>query len=95
MIEKALALGISLYRLSKICFFCLFTLFNFKGGTTSGEHGVGVGKMKLIEKEHGHGHIGVQRAIKLALDPKLIMNPDKIFVVTNNTCDHGHGHSKL
>jgi D-lactate dehydrogenase (cytochrome) len=52
------------------------------GGTTSGEHGVGLGKMKLIEMEHGCNHLEVQKSIKRALDPRLIMNPDKIFITS-------------
>ncbi|KAK3250248.1 hypothetical protein CYMTET_40367 [Cymbomonas tetramitiformis] len=49
------------------------------GGTVSGEHGVGVGKMDAILKEHGATCIHVMRQIKKALDPNSIMNPNKIF----------------
>jgi D-lactate dehydrogenase (cytochrome) len=47
-------------------------------GTCSGEHGVGQGKMKYMEAEHGYG-VEVMRAIKRAIDPDNIMNPDKII----------------
>jgi D-lactate dehydrogenase (cytochrome) len=49
------------------------------GGVASGEHGVGVGKMKHIIREHGPAHIAIQRSIKRALDPHNIMNPNKII----------------
>ena len=48
-------------------------------GTCTGEHGVGLGKMELLEQQYGKMGIDVMRQIKLALDPKNLMNPGKIF----------------
>jgi D-lactate dehydrogenase (cytochrome) len=47
-------------------------------GTCTGEHGVGQGKKHLLEPELGFPAVAAMRAIKLALDPGRIMNPDKV-----------------
>ena len=46
-------------------------------GTSTGEHGVGYGKIDFLVAEHGEA-VAVMRTIKRALDPDNILNPGKI-----------------
>lgn len=48
------------------------------GGTCSGEHGVGLGKTRFMQEEHGEA-LGVLQAIKEALDPRGLLNPGKML----------------
>ncbi len=50
------------------------------GGTISGEHGIGFGKLELMAAEHGPAW-DVMGQIKTALDPKNLMNPGKMVRV--------------
>lgn len=49
------------------------------GGTASGEHGIGIGKVKHMLREHGATHIATQEAIKRALDPVCCLNPGVFY----------------
>ena len=48
-------------------------------GTVTGEHGVGLGKKELLVDEFGQAGINTMKAIKKALDPLNILNPDKVI----------------
>jgi len=49
------------------------------GGTCTGEHGIGIGKRKFMELEHGKSY-QLMRQIKNLIDPKGLLNPGKIFL---------------
>ena len=48
-------------------------------GTCTGEHGVGLGKIKYLEEELGPGAIKTMATIKKALDPHNLLNPGKVL----------------
>lgn len=47
-------------------------------GTCTGEHGIGMGKINYLAKEHPTGVV-VMKQIKDCLDPSGILNPGKLF----------------
>lgn len=48
------------------------------GGTVSGEHGIGLGKLKFMDAEHG-ASLQYMRMIKKSFDPNNILNPGKMI----------------
>ena len=48
------------------------------GGTLSGEHGIGLGKLKYMKDQFGEVGMQTMQAIKKALDPNNILNPGKL-----------------
>lgn len=49
------------------------------GGTLSGEHGIGTLKREFLEDDLGPVAVDLMRRIKVALDPKGLLNPHKVF----------------
>ena len=50
------------------------------GGTMTGEHGIGFGKKKYMQAEHGDAY-ALMGVIKRAVDPGNIMNPGKMVKI--------------
>jgi D-lactate dehydrogenase (cytochrome) len=49
-----------------------------RGGTCTGEHGVGFGKTEHLQTEHGDS-LPLMRGIKRLADPNGVLNPGKLF----------------
>lgn len=64
-------------------------------GTVTGEHGVGLGKKELLPLELGDEAIDLMRKVKFALDPKGILNPDKVIKIDPEEKFNGAWSGKL
>lgn len=49
------------------------------GGTCTGEHGIGSGKIQALVEETGAPAVSIMKLIKQSLDPNNILNPGKVF----------------
>ncbi|MEC7593448.1 MAG: FAD-linked oxidase C-terminal domain-containing protein, partial [Pseudomonadota bacterium] len=52
-----------------------------RGGSISAEHGIGLLKREFLGLSRSPEELAVMRSLKLALDPKNILNPGKILPI--------------
>ena len=58
---------------------CVYEPLQPIGGAISAEHGIGTEKIEYLELSRSPAEIDLMRLIKRSLDPKNILNPNKIF----------------
>ena len=80
-LEKAEAFGNDILRL------CVQV-----GGVLTGEHGVGVEKRDLMPTMFNEEDLRQQQRVKCAFDPKLLLNPGKVFPVLHRCAELGRMH---
>ena len=52
-----------------------------EGGCLTGEHGVGVEKRDLMDRQYGPEDLDAQMQVKDVFDPKWLLNPAKVFPI--------------
>lgn len=80
-LEKAEAFGNDILRL------CVEV-----GGVLTGEHGVGVEKRDLMPEMFSPTDLAHQQRVKCAFDPKLLLNPGKVFPTLHRCAELGRMH---
>ena len=62
------------------------------GGVLTGEHGVGVEKRDLMPVMFTEADLDLQKRVKCALDPKLLLNPGKVIPELHRCAELGRMH---
>ena len=65
------------------CLVELYALSKQLGGQLSGEHGIGNGRLQFLKEFIGNDMYQLFKNLKLAFDPKLILNPGKMIEFDN------------
>jgi glycolate oxidase len=80
-LDKAEAFGFDILRL------CVEV-----GGVLTGEHGVGIEKRDLMPEMFTPDDLAHQQRVKCAFDPKLLLNPGKVFPTLHRCAELGRMH---
>ena len=62
------------------------------GGVLTGEHGVGIEKRDLMPEMFTEADLKQQQRVKCAFDPKLLLNPGKVFPTLHRCAELGRMH---
>ena len=65
-----------------------------QGGTVSGEHGIGLDKAEKLALLFNADELHAMTAVRRVLDPRSLMNPDKVFPSGGQPHLHGHAGSR-
>ena len=69
----------------------IFELAISMGGTVTGEHGVGVEKVKYLAEQFGPAEMAIMRRIRKLFDPALLLNPGKVMKMNGGGPDPAAG----